>query len=80
MSDPVPPATCDVVAAKCTCSKPPGHVEQGDPVHTCPKPDCGGEWKGSLDSEDFEPIALPGFGGMVPVAVVIKLLSGLFDE
>lgn len=54
---------CTATAAACLCSKPAGHVEAGDIIHSCTTslPECGGQWKGARwDAPDFEAVRYPG--------------------
>lgn len=52
---------CDARAAQCRCTKPAGHVEDGDPAHLCTSPaECQGSWRGDFDSgKDFQILSLP---------------------
>jgi hypothetical protein len=49
---------CGEVAASCACALPPGHGP--DTPHACGRDGCGGQWRGTIDEDDFEIIAIPG--------------------
>lgn len=50
---------CDEQAASCHCVKDVGHIEAGDPVHSCDPRECTGQWSGDLDGPDFKVIEFP---------------------
>jgi hypothetical protein len=50
---------CDARAQHCRCHKDAGHVEAGDPTHSCPPDRCTAQWRGRLDGDDFVPVVLP---------------------
>jgi hypothetical protein len=55
---------CGAELAACMCTKPAGHVEQGDAEHACgeatgmPLP-CQGRWKGEPGTPELTVLALP---------------------
>jgi len=51
-------AICGADCAACTCVKPPGHVEAGDPLHECGRA-CTGAWTGTWEEPDWEVVRFP---------------------
>lgn len=55
---------CNETADSCVCHKEAGHVENGDPIHTCEKESvldggCKAQWTGSWDDGSFWPLVWP---------------------
>lgn len=62
---------CGAKASDCSCTEPPGH----EPPHRCSlPPECGGEWTGSYDSDDFQVVRLPA-EGEYPAGSLLGMIS-----
>lgn len=48
---------CGERAASCVCAEPPGHYPAS--AHACGREGCGGVWRGTFESDDFEVVTLP---------------------
>lgn len=57
-----PDALCGARARRCACIKPVGHAAAGDDVHACNPETCGGSWRGTFDTDDFEVVSFPLLG------------------
>lgn len=50
---------CGATAAMCTCTKPVGHVEDGDEIHACNPKACTGQWTGTFGEDGWTPVVAP---------------------
>lgn len=62
------PDLCGATAEDCVCDQPVGHA---DPHH-CTRDQCGGQWTGDYETDDFDVVRFPlegeyPFGTLWPI-------------